>query len=82
MHADNLAVVFAPTIMRNDEINNEQSTTSLNDIVIQKKLVSYLIKNVYDLFCMCEWLLKFVLQKDYTTHRKIKFHCTLHTHNT
>ena len=54
MHADNLAVVFAPTIMRNDEISNEQSTTSLNDIVIQKKLVSYLIKNVYDLFCMCE----------------------------
>ena len=50
MHADNLAVVFAPTIMRNDEINNEQST----DIVIQKKLVSYLIK-----WCMCEWLLKF-----------------------
>ena len=48
MESSNLAVVFAPTIMRNP--NGDETTLSFADIALQKKLVEFLIDNYFLLF--------------------------------
>ena len=47
MTSDNLAVVFAPTLMRSDYTD----VAVVMDFGIQKKLVSCLIRNCNSLFC-------------------------------
>lgn len=46
MQSSNLAVVFAPTIMRSPSVDD----LLLKDIPLQKKLVEFMIDNYTDLF--------------------------------